>query len=80
MRTTVQRWGNSLALRIPKSFATDAEIGEGSLVELSLTRGALVVRPVPGQHYKLAALLAAVKPGNLHPAVDTGNPVGREAW
>ena len=33
MKATVRKWGNSLALRIPRSFADDADVKEGSRVE-----------------------------------------------
>jgi antitoxin MazE len=79
MRTTIQRWGNSLALRIPKTLAEDTKLAAGSAVELSLSRGALILRPVGGA-YSLDTLLAEVTPENLHGAIDTGPPLGREAW
>lgn len=78
MRGTIQRWGNSLALRIPKSFATDARLDDGSAVEISLTRGALVIRPAAPAEPTLDALLARVTPENLHTPVETGPAVGRE--
>lgn len=80
MRATIQRWGNSLAVRIPKAFAADTHLSDGTPVELSLARGALVVRPVPPAALTLGALLRSVTPENVHAAVETGPPVGREAW
>jgi antitoxin component of MazEF toxin-antitoxin module len=46
MRARVQRWGNRLALRIPKAFATETALEAGSEVELTLDEGRLVVTPV----------------------------------
>jgi antitoxin MazE len=80
MRARVQRWGNSLALRIPKAFATETELESGSEVELTLDEGRLVVTPVSTSAYRLEDLLARVTPENLHGEVDTGPGVGREAW
>jgi antitoxin MazE len=80
MKTSVQRWGNSLALRIPRSFAHDTQIAEGTEVELSLKSGALVVRPVVRKKHALADLLRRVTPANRHEPIDTGKPVGKEAW
>jgi antitoxin MazE len=77
--TRVQKWGNSLGLRIPKSFAAEAKVGEGSPVELSVENGALVVRPVQ-RRYSLDELLARVTRRNVHGEVDSGAPVGREVW
>ncbi len=46
MKTRIQKWGNSLALRIPKSFAEEAGLREDAAVELSLAEGRLVVQPI----------------------------------
>ena len=80
MRTKIQKWGNSLALRIPKSFTEEAEVEEGSRVDLSVTDGQLVIRPVRSQRFELQALLAGVKEENLHAEISTGEPTGRETW
>ena len=80
MRTQIQKWGNSLALRIPKSFATESHIEAGSVVDLSITEGKLIVIPVSEPTYKLDELLAGVTKENLHVEVDTGIPIGKEVW
>ncbi|MBI2371918.1 MAG: AbrB/MazE/SpoVT family DNA-binding domain-containing protein [Deltaproteobacteria bacterium] len=80
MRVAVRKWGNSLALRIPKSLASDSEIEQGSLVEVSVVRGKLVVTPVRVPKYSLKQLLSGVRKRHLHGEVDTGAPVGRESW
>jgi len=80
MRTKIQKWGNSLALRIPKSFAEEAEVEAGSRVDLSVTDGQLVIRPVRSPRSELHLLLAGVKEENLHAEISTGEPTGREAW
>jgi antitoxin MazE len=79
MRARVQRWGNSLALRIPKAFATETALESGSEMELTLDEGRLVVTPVTQPSYDLADLLARITPENLHTEVDTGASVGDEA-
>jgi antitoxin MazE len=80
MRARVQRWGNSLALRIPRAFATETAIEQGSEVELTLEDGRLVVTPVVEQAFSLEALLSGVTLDNLHREVDTGSPSGDEVW
>jgi antitoxin MazE len=80
MKTAVQRWGNSLALRIPRAFAAETKIQDGSEVELSLKGGALVVRPVRRSRLALNDLLKKVTPANRHDEVQTGVSVGRETW
>jgi antitoxin MazE len=80
MHTRVQKWGNSLGLRIPRSFAAEAKVEEGSAVDLSVKNGTLLVRPLRSRKYTLRALLRKVKPQNLHGEIATGEPAGREAW
>src|SRR2546426_7199313 len=80
METRIQKWGNSLGLRIPRSFAAEAQVEEGSAVDLSVENGRLLVRPLRTRKYALSALLKKVKPQNLHDEVATGKRVGRETW
>ncbi len=78
MQTKVQKWGNSLALRIPKSCALDSHMVEGTVVEVSVRGGELVVVPVVEREYTLEELLAGVTDENRHADVDFGPPVGKE--
>jgi antitoxin MazE len=80
MRTRIQRWGNSLALRIPKPFAAEAGLDQQSEVDVSLVDGALVIRPCPEPALSLEELLSGVTDENLHGEIETGPPVGRESW
>jgi antitoxin MazE len=79
MRTRVQKWGNSLAVRIPKPFAEGAGLQPSSEVEVSLEKGEVRLSPVRPR-WKLRTLLAGVTKKNLHAEVDSGRAVGREAW
>ncbi|MBI4565245.1 MAG: AbrB/MazE/SpoVT family DNA-binding domain-containing protein [Planctomycetes bacterium] len=78
MITQIQKWGNSLGIRIPRSFAKQARVDRGSEVDLAVERGRLVIRPVKPAKYRLEALLGKIRPDNLHTEVDTGSPAGRE--
>lgn len=80
MRTRVQKWGNSLALRIPKSFANEVGFQRETSVEISLAEGKLVITPVAKPKLTLKQLLAKVTKENLHHEVDTGSTVGNETW
>ena len=80
MRTKVRKWGNSLGVRIPKAFAEEAAVGEGSAVDVSVSEGRIVVTPVAARRYTLETLLAGVTTENRHAEVTTGKPRGREAW
>ncbi len=80
MRTRVQRWGNSLAVRIPKSFAAELQLDHDSEVDLTLVDGKLAVMPVQSPVFTLEQLLNDVTAGNLHQEVETGARVGQEVW
>ncbi len=80
MRLQVQKWGNSLALRIPKAFADETQVQQGSLVDVTVDKGRLVVVPQRKKRVTLKHLLAAVTPENLHAETDTDAPRGQEVW
>jgi antitoxin MazE len=80
VKTRVQKWGNSLALRIPKAFAEEVGLRINGTVELSLVRGALVVRPVAHPPLTLDELLRGIKDDNIPSEWDSGPPVGKEVW
>lgn len=80
MTTTVQKWGNSLALRIPSSLAKDVNLHQGSVVEVAVVEGKMVVKPKGQRRYSLPRMLKGVKKGNLHTEHDWGKALGREAW
>ncbi|GAB1470311.1 AbrB/MazE/SpoVT family DNA-binding domain-containing protein [Chloroflexota bacterium] len=80
MLTKVQKWGNSLALRIPKAFAVDAQLENDSFVEISLVEGQIIITPVIAPAWTLEDLLAGINKDNLHHEVDTGSPLGKEVW
>ena len=74
----VQRWGNSLGVRVPKEVARQAAIHEGAELEVSFQDGRVILQPatVPS----LKELLAQVKPQNRPELLEWGSPVGREVW
>jgi antitoxin MazE len=80
MQTKIQKWGNSLGLRIPRSFAAEAQVKEGAAVDLSVEDGRLLVRPLRVRKYSLNSLLRKVSRRNLHREIATGRAVGRETW
>ncbi len=80
MQTKVQKWGNSLALRIPKVLALDAHIKEGSLIDIAVSNGEIVAKPTRETAFDLKELVRQITPKNVHGEVKTGVPVGRESW
>lgn len=78
MIAKVQKWGNSLAVRIPKTYAVGVKLENESLVEIGIVEGALVITPVAAPTLTLDTLLEGVTKENLHTEVDTGDAVGNE--
>jgi antitoxin MazE len=79
MKTRVQKWGNSLALRIPRAFAEEAGLHANAAVELSLVDGTLVVKPLAPPP-TLDELLRGVTDDNLPGEWDAGPATGKEVW
>jgi len=80
MEARVQKWGHSLALRIPSAFAKHARIQPGSRVDVSEVSGKLVITLLEPDEPTLEMLLAGVTPENLHQEIATGKAVGNAAW
>ena len=79
MKTRIEKWGNSLALRIPRPFAEEFNLHEGSAVDVSVRNGNLVVVPIAEPQFTLEELVEQITPENRHDEVDVGL-VGNEVW
>ena len=78
--TEIARWGNSLAVRIPRALAERLRLADGTLVQLDAADdGTLVIRPARARH-ALADLVARITPRNRHDETAWTGPVGRESW
>jgi antitoxin MazE len=80
MQVRVQKWGNSLAIRIPKPLAEDAKVEEGTVLNLAVSEGKVVATPVKKSKQSLKQMLTNVSRKNLHAEIESGAPVGREVW
>lgn len=80
MHIRVQKWGNSLAVRIPKPLAEDAKVELGTVLNLAVSEGKVIATPVKKNKQSLKQMLAKVTRKNLHVEVESGAPVGREVW
>ncbi len=80
MVTKILKWGNSLGLRIPKSFAKEAGVEEGSAVDISLDGDRIVIRPASPARFQLSDLVSEIREDNIHEEISTVDAVGREAW
>ena len=84
IQVQIAKWGNSLALRVPKAFADEIGAGDGKAAEMTVSNGKLVIETLRSQRrkrrYNLDELIAGITPDNRHGEIDWGPPVGNEAW
>jgi len=80
MQSRIQKWGNSLALRIPKSFAREIGLDRDVPVNVSLEDGRLIVAPITEPPLTLELLLEQITGDNIHREVGTGPAIGEEVW
>jgi antitoxin MazE len=79
MTTRMAKWGNSLALRIPRAVAAAVDVRDGDAVEVTVEEGAIVIRPA-APRYSLDELVVRITTRNRHSETDWGGPVGDESW
>lgn len=72
MKTRIQKWGHSLAVRIPKAFAEGLGWGENAPVEMTLDEGALIIRSDRERTWDLDTLMSDVTGENIHRAWEAG--------
>ena len=80
MRTQVQKWGNSLALRIPKPLAADSGLSCGTEVEFRVENGRILIVPIASWKTRLAEMIDRITDENRHDEISFGPPVGNEFW
>jgi antitoxin MazE len=79
MANIINRWGNSLGVRIPLPVANELGFKIGTVVDVTIEDGRAVISPVK-KKYTLAELLEGVTPDLIEGEYDWGQPVGNEAW
>lgn len=80
MVTRVQKWGNSLAVRIPKAFADEMKLAQNASINMMVKEGALVILPENETEWRIEDLLVGVTDNNIHGEWVTGPASGKEAW
>jgi antitoxin MazE len=80
METKIQKWGNSLAVRLPKDITKKLELREGSVVVVSEDRKRIVLRHIPKKKVALAELIKQITPKNLHDEIEWSTSRGKETW
>lgn len=78
-QTTVSKWGNSLAVRIPQYIAKEARLNEGDCLALDLDRDGSIVLRATRRKYELSELVSRITPKNRHGETDWGQPQGNES-
>ena len=79
MRGKIHKWGNSLAVRIPKAFAQSAGLRESGEIELSL-EGDTIRLAAAGREWTLPDLIRGITRRNRHAEIEVGRAVGKEIW
>lgn len=82
MATTIQKWGNSYAVRLPREALRLLNLQAGHPVEIRRTAHGqtLCIVPIPKRATSLAEMVARITKKNLHGAADWGGAVGKEVW
>lgn len=78
METVIRKWGNSPALRLPTALLKEAGYRLEQRVEVTVSRGRIVIQPVAKVEYDLDELVQGITAANSHGEVDFGRPVGKE--
>lgn len=79
MESTIRKWGNSPAVRLPTGVLKSAGYRVDDRVKITVEPGRIVLEPATEYRYDLASLVDAITPENQHAAADSGPPRGREA-
>ena len=80
MDTTIQKWGNSFAVRLPKAITKKLRVGAGTKVRVGIERRRIIIQQIPKKEETLEDLVARITPENRHKKIDWGGPVGKEIW
>jgi antitoxin MazE len=80
MKSTIKKWGNSAAIRIPAAVMKAVEFDLDEIVDVREEKGRIIIEPVRQKAYDLHALLKGITPKNQHQAADFGPALGEEVW
>jgi len=80
MQTKAQKWGNSLAVRVPKAVAERVGVTANDSLDIEVSDDHIVLTPRRPRKYRLRDLVKRITKGNMHEEADFGPPVGREVW
>ena len=78
MEATIQKWGNSLGIRIPNFIVRELSLKNGLIVDIKDNGNEIIIKPV--RKNRLAEMLEMVNDENIHQEVESTGPVGNEIW
>jgi len=78
VKTKVQKWGNSLSVRLPKTVAQEMGLQVNDILEIEIDDHRLILEARKDQEYRLTNLMKEVTEDNLHTEISVGAPVGNE--
>lgn len=80
METKIKKWGNSLALRLPKKTTDFLNLKEGSSVDFDFDKNQIIIKPKKEKEITLKELVDKITPENIHKEIEAGGPIGKEIW
>jgi len=80
METRIQKWGNSLAVRLPREIIKETKLREGSWVSVAKKKNNIVIKNRTKRIPSLKELVGKIDEKNIHREEDWGNPYGKELW
>ncbi len=79
LRAQLVKWGNSQAVRIPKTVVEQARLREGDELQIQVLDGRITIEPLSPK-ITLQSLVAGITRKNRHPELDWSKKVGKEVW
>jgi antitoxin MazE len=80
METKIQKWGNSLAVRLPKDVVLKQLLREGSNVTITSEKDGIIIKQTPKSAGSLQELVKKMTKDNLHTETLWGKSIGKEVW
>ncbi len=80
LRTSIGKWGNSPAIRIPNALMHEAQLTPKQQVNITVSKGKIIIEPLKAPEYSIDELVSQITPANRHEETNTGAPVGKEIF
>ena len=80
MTATIQKWGNSQGIRLPKVYLDDLQMYEGNEVEILKQDGFIIIKSLAPKRQTIQELFEGYDEDYTPEEIDWGVPVGDEVW